>query len=283
MARLLYSANDENPEKTFCGGALVSRRHIITAAHCIETEAGKPVAVVLGDVDISTEFDCVDTSDRCGANGTQGQECWNKGWCAKPAVKYNVKTITVAPNYNREQVGRRFPINDIAVIELEEDVNFTMSVRPACLPDSEKPFDPSSQMVLKGWGNTVAGLGKPRSSTVLQMLPRLREIPLEDTKDLEGCKTKLGLQLLESQMCIESSETSINSNACPGDSGGPVSLLHRESKHDLGFWQLVGVISFSRGRCGSRVPLVVTRVAEPATLAWIKETIREKGLPSSSS
>ena len=132
-------------------------------------------------------------------------------------------------------------------------------------------------MVLKGWGNTVAGLGAPSSSTVLQMLPGLREIPLEDTKDNSGCKTKLGLPLLESQMCIESSENSINSNACKGDSGGPVSLLHRESEHNIGFWQLVGVISFGNRRCGSRVPLVVTRVGEPATLAWVKEIIREKG------
>ena len=285
MARLLYSANEESPEKTWCGGALVSRRHIITAAQCIEDpKIGKPVAVMLGDVDITTEYDCVDTSDLCGANGTQGQECWKKGECAKPAVKYGVKTITVAPNYEeKEHSGRRFPINDIAVIELEEEVNFTNSVRPACLPDSEKPFDPPSHMVLKGWGNTVAGLGAPSSSTVLQMLRGLREISLEDTKDDSGCKTKLGLPLLESQMCIESSENSINSNACKGDSGGPVSLLHRESEHDIGFWQLVGVISFGSPPCGSNSPLVVTRVGEPATLAWVKEIIREKGLPSTPS
>ena len=128
-------------------------------------------------------------------------------------------------------------------------------------------------MVLKGWGNEVAGFGAPSSSTVLQMLPDLREIPLEDTKDLDGCKTRLGLPLLKSQMCIESSGTS---NACKGDSGGPVSMQHREHKHDPGFWQLVGVISFGNGRCGSKIPLVVTRVGDPATLAWIKETIGEK-------
>jgi len=283
MARLIYSANEESPSKTFCGGALVSSRHIITAAHCIKDEKiGKPIAVVLGDVDVTTEYDCMDTSDSCGANGAQGLECYNKGWCAKPAMKYNVKRITVAPKYNktggRTEFGGRFPINDIAVIELEEDVTFTNQIRPACLPTSEKAFDyPSSPMVLKGWGNEVAGLGAPKSSTVLQMLPKLRETPLEDTKDLDGCKSQLGLPLLDSQMCIGNSENSEeNSNACQGDSGGPVSQLHRESKGEAGHWQLVGVISFGSGRCGSKTPLVVTRVGEPATLAWIKETIGEK-------
>jgi len=283
MARLIYPSNEKSPEKTWCGGALVSRRHIITAAHCIEEpKIGKPVAVVLGDVDISTEYDCIATDDLCGANGTQGMECWNEGWCANPAVKYSVKTITVAPNYDKtgggEQFGRRFPINDIAVIELDQDVSFTNSIRPACLPHpTEKSFDhPHSHMVLKGWGNEVAGFGAPSSSAVLQMLGGLRETPLEDAKDLDGCKTQLGLPLLHSQMCIESSENEFNSNACRGDSGGPVSQLHRESKFDQGRWQLVGVISFGSGRCGSRVPLVVTRVADSAILTWIKETIGEK-------
>merc|ERR1712032_292019 len=145
---------------------------------------------------------------------------------------------------------------------------------------SEKAFDyPSSPMVLKGWGNEVEGIGAPNSSRVLQMLPKLRETPLEDTEDLSGCKTLLGLPLLDSQMCIEGPEDSeLNSNACQGDSGGPVSQLLRESKGEAGHWQLVGVISFGKGPCGSKTPLVVTRVGEPATLAWITETIGEKGL-----
>ena len=285
MARLIYSANEKSPAKTFCGGALVSSRHIITAAHCIQDDKiGKPIAVVLGDVDVTTEYDCVDTNDECGADGRQGLECYNNGWCAKPAVKYNVKRITVAPAYNKtgggEGFGGRFPINDIAVIELEQEVTFTNLIRPACLPTSEKAFDyPSSPMVLKGWGNEVAGLGAPSSSSILQMLPGLRETPLEDTKDLNGCKTLLGLPLLDSQMCIEGSEDSeVNSNACQGDSGGPVSLLHRGNKGEAGHWQLVGVISFGSGRCGSRTPLVVTRVGEPATLAWVKQIIGDNGL-----
>jgi len=279
VARLLYRENERSPEKTWCGGALVTRRHLVTAAHCItDKRMGEPVAVVLGEVDITTQYDCLVTADQCGANGTLGEACYNDVECAEPAVKILVKKMTVAPNF--EEKGERpwlWTVNDIALIELEEDVSFTNFIRPVCLPHelAPKPFE--YRMVLKGWGNEIPGLNRPSSSTVLQELSDLVETPLEDTGDDTGCRTLLRLPLLESQMCVETSKNT--ANACEGDSGGPVSLLLREDEFDEGYWELTGVISFGNGRCGSRSPLVLTRVGHPETLAWIKKTIGQENLP----
>ena len=130
-------------------------------------------------VDITTQYDCLVTADQCGANGTLGEACYNDVECAEPAVKFLVKRMTVAPNF--EEKGKRpwlWTVNDIALIELEEDVRFTNFIRPVCLPHelAPKPFE--YRMVLKGWGNEIPGLNRPSSSTVLQELSDLVETPL---------------------------------------------------------------------------------------------------------
>ena len=63
-------------------------------------------------------------------------------------------------------------------------------------------------------------------------------------------------------------------NGCQGDSGGPVSELIRKDVYDKGFWELAGVVSFGvLPACGSNTPLILTRMADPSILNWVKETV----------
>ena len=44
----------------------MSRRHVVTAAHCLlDEEQGEPEMVSLGDSDVSNDFDCIDLEREC--------------------------------------------------------------------------------------------------------------------------------------------------------------------------------------------------------------------------
>ena len=232
----------------------------------------------LGELDVTTEFDCI-LDRECGGDGAEGKKCLDEGHCAEKAERYLVESVKLHPRYTNSKGRSGRPTFDVAVLLLDRSADFNSYIQPVCLPSPEtanSSYDfPNQQMVVNGWGNVVLGFEEQQSATVLQELRHLKEIPLENNGSTTGCKTLLGsvIQLESHHMCVWKEGQEL-ANGCQGDSGGPVSRLHRTSVTDIGTWELAGVVSFGVTRaCGSKTPLVVTRVADPDISSFIRDVI----------
>merc|ERR1711970_413065 len=104
-----------------CGGTIVNKRFVVTAAHCWEPEE-TDLWVIVGEHNV------------CDGVNEGGK-------------RVKVKKITSHPGYDKGSMN-----NDIAVLELVEDLTFTDKVKPACLPSSTDKDYSGSASTISGWG-----------------------------------------------------------------------------------------------------------------------------------
>ena len=169
---------------TVCGGTLVSRRHVVTAAHCVQGKVERPVEVVLGQVTVGEER----------------------------GVRRRLRRMTVHPRFTDH--GRSLLEYDLAVLELAEDVTFSEYVRPVCLSSTSSRL--GEELVVTGWGNTTPGLPgvEPKTADILQSV-MVRRV------GVGLCKQYLGLALSPlNHLCVETGVA--GEGPCQGDSGGGV-------------------------------------------------------------
>ncbi|CAG9565384.1 unnamed protein product [Danaus chrysippus] len=239
ITRLGFSTREEKELDWMCGGALLSDRHVITAAHCVVTSIeAKLVTIRMGEYDTRTNPDCQ----------------LNK--CAPPVQDRGIKTIISHPNFNKPAFH-----NDIAVIVLDEPVEMNDYVIPICLPREEQLrqyLELGEKLMVAGWGKM--NMTTDERAKILQYVT----VPV---LKLEMCNTfGKRFTLAESEICAGAQE---NKDACGGDSGGPLMKVFDTPDGPKSF--LVGVVSFGPTICGIRKPGVYTSIK--FFLIWILDNL----------
>ncbi|XP_071034270.1 serine protease 33 isoform X2 [Parasteatoda tepidariorum] len=217
-----------------CGGALVGRRFVVTAGHCVARSQHKPgnIRVTLGDYVLHSNVESL------------------------PAEIFGVSEVRLHPNFRFTPQADRY---DVAVVVLDRPAPYRENIRPICIPRKGTDFLGKTAYAA-GWGALEPG-SKLRPK-VLQYVG----VPVIENKVCETWHRKQGINIrIHDEMMCAGYEFG-GRDACQGDSGGPLMM------EDNNVWYLIGIVSAGYSCAKSYQPGIYHKVSSSSD--WVSAAMQ---------
>ncbi len=231
--RYSYAVSLHRSRGHFCGGSLIAKDIVLTAAHCVSSDGNEDIEVVIGRHDFGDK-----DGDVVG--------------CSKSKRHPNYKSSTDENDFALLYLNRPTTAN-VKLVKLNKQANFP-------------PVGATAYTM--GWGDTDAGDDKMSLPDDLRVVG-LQVISNNECRNAEGSvggySDSYEDYIFDEMLCTFTD----NKDACQGDSGGPL-VIRGNDPNGAGDMQ-VGVVSWGTG-CATKVfPGVFSRVS--SAYNWIKTTV----------
>lgn len=216
-----YYNKTTQTDRHICGGSIIGKKWIVTAAHC---------------VDLNSDVSTIDVTNFRALLGEH-----SLGTVSPNEVKLNIIKIVVHPNWDSKTIN-----NDLALCELERELDLDGAeshLKTICLANAAHPSIEGQNVVISGWGLT-----KYQGDT----LPDILQRAVVPCVTQSSCKSAYQFinPITDAMICAGGS----NIGVCQGDSGGPLQYEYE------GSWYLAGATSWGVGCAWVGFPGVFARI-----------------------